>query len=130
MAVVPGICGIAVYSPKLNEHGNSVRSIEACTLLSQSLNLHVLKDSSNNDKSGRGSINGASMICSSMMSKSGKSGTGSLIGKVPRAAQQPTAMPRDVDINASVTEFRPSRLKNNKVANAEPVIYTEVVSLV
>lgn len=43
MAVVPGVCGIAVWSPPLNEHGNSVRAIETCTHLSINLGLHVLK---------------------------------------------------------------------------------------
>ena len=42
MAVVPGVCGIALFSPRLNEHGNTVRGIEACTELSSALHLHVL----------------------------------------------------------------------------------------
>jgi len=43
--VIPGICGISVYSPRLNSSFNSVRGIEACTLISQRLGLHVLQKS-------------------------------------------------------------------------------------
>jgi glutaminase len=41
MAVVPGQMGIAVFSPPLDVHGNSVRGIKVCEALSQQLNLHV-----------------------------------------------------------------------------------------
>merc|ERR1719453_1979504 len=41
--VVPGVCGIAVFSPPLNPTSNSVRGIEACVQLSQRLGLHVLQ---------------------------------------------------------------------------------------
>mmetsp|Transcript_36845 Transcript_36845/g.103957 ORF Transcript_36845/g.103957 Transcript_36845/m.103957 type:complete len:532 (+) Transcript_36845:1573-3168(+) len=67
MAVVPGVCGIAMYSPKLNEHGNSVRAIEACTLLSQKLNLHVLKKKGNDGGSHLGSQLGKSAMGKSVL---------------------------------------------------------------
>jgi len=70
LVVVPGICGMAVYSPKLNEHGNSVRGIEACTLLSSQLNLHVL---SKKDRKG-------SLLSSTMGSQAGRSIMRSAIG--------------------------------------------------
>jgi hypothetical protein len=41
--VVPGVCGVAVFSPALNSSFNSVRGIEACVQLSQRLGLHVLQ---------------------------------------------------------------------------------------
>jgi glutaminase len=41
MAVVPGKMGIAVFSPPLDVHGNSVRGIQVCEALSQQLNLHT-----------------------------------------------------------------------------------------
>lgn len=41
MAVVPGKLGIAVYSPGLDEYGNSVRGIRVCEEISDRLGLHV-----------------------------------------------------------------------------------------
>jgi hypothetical protein len=41
--VVPGVCGLAVFSPRLNSTYNSVRGIDACVELSQRLALHVLQ---------------------------------------------------------------------------------------
>lgn len=41
--VVPGVCGVAVFSPKLNPTYNSVRGIQAFNELSRRLRLHVLK---------------------------------------------------------------------------------------
>jgi glutaminase len=41
--VVPGVCGIAVFSPRLNPTYNSVRGIMAFMELSQRLGLHVLQ---------------------------------------------------------------------------------------
>ncbi|MFX0539731.1 glutaminase A [Ornithinimicrobium sp. Y1847] len=40
---VPGRSGIATYSPRLDEHGNSSRGILAFEHLSQELDLHVLR---------------------------------------------------------------------------------------
>jgi glutaminase len=41
MAVVPGKLGIAVYSPGLDEYGNSVRGVKVCEEISERLGLHV-----------------------------------------------------------------------------------------
>jgi len=41
MLVVPGLMGIAVWSPRLDEHGNSVRGIEFCRRLAAAYNVHV-----------------------------------------------------------------------------------------
>jgi len=41
MLVVPGLMGIAVWSPRLDEHGNSVRGIEFCRQLAAAYNVHV-----------------------------------------------------------------------------------------
>ena len=41
MLVVPGLMGICVWSPRLDEHGNSVRGIEVCRKLVAEYNVHV-----------------------------------------------------------------------------------------
>jgi len=41
MAVVPGIMGIAVYSPKLDTYGNSTRGLAVCRDLVQRYDLHM-----------------------------------------------------------------------------------------
>jgi glutaminase len=41
LAVVPGRLGLAVYSPRLDAFGNSVRGIATCRRLSQALELHL-----------------------------------------------------------------------------------------
>jgi len=41
MAVLPGHLGIAVFSPRLDSHGNSVRGIRVCQALARHLDLHV-----------------------------------------------------------------------------------------
>ena len=41
LAVVPGKFGIGVYSPGLDEYGNSVRAVEVCKELSTRFGLHV-----------------------------------------------------------------------------------------
>lgn len=43
VAVLPGQLGIAVYSPPLDERGNSVRGVRACEALSRELQLHFLQ---------------------------------------------------------------------------------------
>ncbi|TRY16703.1 glutaminase A [Tessaracoccus rhinocerotis] len=43
IAAVPGTCGIAAYSPRLDQHGSSVRGIRALELLSGGLGLHLLR---------------------------------------------------------------------------------------
>jgi len=42
LAVLPGQLGIAVFSPPLDPHGNSVRGIEVCRQVSEDLDLHLL----------------------------------------------------------------------------------------
>ncbi|EME17585.1 glutaminase A [Rhodococcus triatomae] len=42
LAVLPGQIGIAVHSPRLDAHGNSVRGVQACRELSKALELHFL----------------------------------------------------------------------------------------
>lgn len=41
VGVVPGVCGIAVYSPRLDKTGNSVRGKELFKILSQDLGLNI-----------------------------------------------------------------------------------------
>ena len=41
MAIVPGKVGIAVFSPGLDEYGNSVRGVKVCEAISKYLGLHV-----------------------------------------------------------------------------------------
>jgi glutaminase len=41
IAVVPNQVGIAVFSPPLDNHGNSVRGIKVCEALSQTYELHM-----------------------------------------------------------------------------------------
>lgn len=43
VAVIPGVAGIGVYSPKLDSKGNSVRGVAACTELSQRFGLHAFE---------------------------------------------------------------------------------------
>ena len=42
MAVVPGQLGVCVFSPRLDEHGNSVRGVTACRRVSRELGLHLV----------------------------------------------------------------------------------------
>ena len=42
LAVLPGQIGIAVHSPRLDSHGNSVRGVQACRELSKKLELHFM----------------------------------------------------------------------------------------
>lgn len=41
LGVVPGVCGIGVYSPRLDETGNSVRGKEIFNMLGQELDLSI-----------------------------------------------------------------------------------------
>ncbi|HUG26263.1 glutaminase A [Piscinibacter sp.] len=43
MAVLPGQLGIGVFSPALDERGNSVRGVQVCEALSRELGLHFLQ---------------------------------------------------------------------------------------
>jgi glutaminase len=42
IAVIPGQLGIGVFSPRLDNRGNSVRGIRACAEISRDLDLHLL----------------------------------------------------------------------------------------
>jgi len=42
MAVLPGQIGLAVFAPRLDRHGNSVRGVNACRQISRELELHFL----------------------------------------------------------------------------------------
>jgi len=44
MAVVPGLLGVGVFSPRLNSGGNSVRGIKVCEGLAKILDLHVFRN--------------------------------------------------------------------------------------
>jgi len=41
VAVLPGQLAVAAYSPRLDEHGNSIRAFRACRRLSSDLQLHA-----------------------------------------------------------------------------------------
>jgi len=41
MLVIPGLMGLCVWSPRLDEHGNSVRGIGFCRQLAAAYNVHV-----------------------------------------------------------------------------------------
>jgi len=41
LAVVPGRMGIAVFSPRVDDHGNSVRGVRVCEAISDRLGLHL-----------------------------------------------------------------------------------------
>jgi len=43
VAVLPGQLGIGVFSPALDERGNSVRGVKACEAISRELGLHFLR---------------------------------------------------------------------------------------
>jgi hypothetical protein len=78
--VVPGVCGIAVFSPPLNEHGNSVRGIQACTELSTGLHLHVLKKKESKSTFGSKVAGGTSMMGGGGSRASGMMGGSNMAG--------------------------------------------------
>ena len=43
IAVVPGRMGIGIFSPPLDERGNSVRGIKVCQAMVEDLGLHVFE---------------------------------------------------------------------------------------
>lgn len=46
MTVVPGRMGMAVFSPPLDSHGNSVRGVAVCRDLSRQFGLHCFGSAS------------------------------------------------------------------------------------
>ena len=44
IAVIPGQAGIAVWSPPLDPHGNSVRGVEVCKAISREFGLHGFRE--------------------------------------------------------------------------------------
>jgi glutaminase len=42
IAVLPGQCGIGVFSPRLDPQGNSVRGVQVCQALASTLSLHLV----------------------------------------------------------------------------------------
>ncbi len=48
VAVLPGQFGLAIYSPRLDKKGNSVRGIKVCEALSKKFGLHMLHSASIN----------------------------------------------------------------------------------
>lgn len=43
VAVLPGQAGLAVYSPPLDPHGNSVRGVAACRRISRDMEMHFVR---------------------------------------------------------------------------------------
>lgn len=58
LAVLPGQAGLAVYSPRLNRHGNSVRGVEACRRISQDMEMHFVRSA----RVGRSAIRSAHTV--------------------------------------------------------------------
>jgi len=44
VAVIPGLAGVATFSPRLDEKGNSVRGIKAFQMLAERFHLHLFDD--------------------------------------------------------------------------------------
>ncbi len=49
LLVIPNVMGIVIWSPKLDEIGNSYRGVEFCKLFGDKFNFHIF-DNNNNDK--------------------------------------------------------------------------------
>ncbi|MEG6509845.1 glutaminase A [Methyloligella sp. 2.7D] len=47
IAAIPGQVGISVYSPPIDQHGNSVRGVEVCKALSSEFELHAFHNRTN-----------------------------------------------------------------------------------
>ncbi|MGO1544283.1 MAG: glutaminase A [Gulosibacter sp.] len=43
IGALPGQIGIGTFSPRLDQHGNSVRGVEACERISRDLGLHIME---------------------------------------------------------------------------------------
>ena len=63
LAVLPGQAGLAVFSPPLDDHGNSVRGVETCRRLSRDMEMHFVRAA----RSGRSMTRSAKVTSSSVM---------------------------------------------------------------
>jgi len=61
IAVLPGQLGIAVYSPPLDNRGNSVRGIRVCDAISRHCDLHILNQPASAESSIRLKFTGAEL---------------------------------------------------------------------
>ena len=44
LLVIPGRMGVCIWSPRLDEQGNSVRGIEVCKMIARKLNAHIFNN--------------------------------------------------------------------------------------
>lgn len=58
IAVLPGQAGLAVYSPPLDRHGNSVRGVEACRRISRDMEMHFVRSA----RAGRSAVHSSITI--------------------------------------------------------------------
>jgi glutaminase len=58
IAVIPGQIGIGVFSPRLDEHGHSVRGVSVCREFSDTFGLHVFRNHTNSGTVIRGELRG------------------------------------------------------------------------
>ncbi len=61
MAVLPGQMGIGVFSPRLDEHGNSERGIKMCEAISRDFGLHIFDSSKASNAIIRAKYDGTTM---------------------------------------------------------------------
>jgi hypothetical protein len=88
MCVVPGVCGFAVFSPRLDENGNSTRGVAVAAAMSESLGLHVLKQNGGGAKAaGDGAKAGGAVARGRMHSAQAKDALER--GRMPSAQVQP-----------------------------------------
>ena len=50
MLVIPNVMGIVIWSPKLDEIGNSYRGVEFCKEIGKHFNFHIFDNNNNNNK--------------------------------------------------------------------------------
>jgi glutaminase len=49
LIVIPGVCGVCTFSPRVDTTGNSVRGLQFCHLLSRKFKFHSFADLTHND---------------------------------------------------------------------------------